>query len=331
MENANTGSFLGVDYDGRVLEQPVRYTSADEDSARWEGFSFRPGDVVISTRSKSGTTWMQMICALLIFQTPELPAPLGKLSPWLDWLITPREQVLARLEAQAHRRFIKTHTPLDGIPLDPRATYIVVGRHPLDLAVSLFHQSSNINRDRVRELTGRTDSVARRPRPGLHQWLVSWVDSGDRPEEELDSLPGVMWHLSDAWARRADSDPSGPAVLLMHYDDLLANLDGEMRRLAGLLGISVPEELWPSLVRAATFGEMRARAAAQAPDPAGVLKDPAAFFRRGYSGAGREVLSAAELARYYRRTARLAPPDLLAWLHREGIASLGRVEPAVAG
>ncbi len=328
--NLNTRD-IGDGYAGQVLEQPVRYTSADEDSARWEGFPFRPGDIVISTRSKSGTTWVQMICALLIFQTPELPAPLGKLSPWLDWLISPREQVLARLEAQAHRRFIKTHTPLDGIPLDPRATYVVVGRHPLDQAVSLYHQSGNINRDRVRELTGRTGPEAPRPRPGLHHWLVSWVDSRDRPEEELDSLPGVMWHLSDAWARRAESDLAGPAVLLMHYDDLLTNLDGEMRRLAGLLGISVPEERWPSLVRAATFGEMRARAAAQAPDPAGVLKDPTAFFRRGYSGAGREVLSAAELKRYYARTARLAPPDLLNWLHRESVASPGRVEPAVAG
>ncbi len=68
-----------------------------------------------------------------------------------------------------------------------------------------------------------------------------------------------------------------------------------------------------------------------AADSAGVLKDPAAFFRRGYSGAGREVLSAAELTRYYARTARLAPPDLLDWLHRESLARPGRVEPAVAG
>ena len=124
-----------------MLDIPVRYQSEDEDSARWDGFEFRTGDIVISTRSKSGTTWMQQICALLIFQTPELPAPLGRLSPWLDWLITPREQVVARLEAQQHRRFIKTHTPLDGLPLGERVTYIVVGRHPLDMAVSLYYQS----------------------------------------------------------------------------------------------------------------------------------------------------------------------------------------------
>jgi aryl sulfotransferase len=62
-------------------EVPVRYQSSDEDSARWLGFEFRPGDIVISTRSKSGTTWVQMICALLVFRTAELPAPLADLSP----------------------------------------------------------------------------------------------------------------------------------------------------------------------------------------------------------------------------------------------------------
>src|ERR671920_1326290 len=112
----------------------MRYRSPDEDSGRWDGFPFRDGDIVISTRSKSGTTWMQMICALLIFQTPHLPAPLPALSPWLDWLIVPREEVIDRLQAQQHRRFIKTHTPLDGIVLDPRATYIVAARHPPGMA-----------------------------------------------------------------------------------------------------------------------------------------------------------------------------------------------------
>lgn len=320
-------------------DRPVRYISDDEDSARWEGFGFRPGDIVISTRSKSGTTWMQMICALLIFQTPELPAPLSRLSPWLDWQITPREQVFARLEEQTHRRFIKTHTPLDGVPLDTRATYIVVGRHPLDMAVSLYHQGNNINRVRIRELTGRGgEPDPPRPRPDLHDWLLGWIDAQVRPEDQLDSLPGVIWHLSDAWRRRTDppplsplAGPLGPAVLLLHYDDLIADLEGQMRHLAGLLDITVPEARWPALVHAARFEQMRATAARQAPDPAGVLKDPGAFFRRGYSGAGAEVLSADELARYYARTARLGPPDLLDWLHRVSQPGSGRVEPAVAG
>ena len=59
--------------------QPVHYPSEDDDSARWLEFPFRRGDIVISARSKSGTTWMQMICALLVFQTTDLPRPLSVL------------------------------------------------------------------------------------------------------------------------------------------------------------------------------------------------------------------------------------------------------------
>jgi hypothetical protein len=123
----------------------------------------------------------------------------------------------------------------------------------------------------------------------------------------MDSLPGVMWHLSDAWARRDE-----PNVVLVHYDDLSADLEGEMRRLAASLEIAVPEQRWPDLVRAATFEHMKPRADTVVPDPSGVLKDGQAFFRRGTSGAGRELLTDDELAHYEARTAQLAPLDLLA-------------------
>jgi hypothetical protein len=296
-----------------VPEVPVRYRSADEDSARWDGFPFREGDIIISTRSKSGTTWMQMICALLVFQTPELPAPLAELSPWLDWLIAPREQVYARLAAQQHRRFVKTHTPLDGIPADDRATYIVIARHPLDTAVSLYHQGANIDRARWRQLTGQPEPAkAPAPRPALRQWLVEWIGATPDPRDELDSLPGIMWHLSDAWARRDQ-----PNVVLVHYADLVRDLPGTMAGLAGRLRIAVPDSTWPFLVRAATFEHMRSHADRLAPDPSGVLRNKSAFFRRGSSGAGREALSPAELAHYHARAADLATPALLNWLHRE--------------
>jgi aryl sulfotransferase len=295
-----------------VTEQPVRYQSSEEDSWRWTGFPFRPGDIVISTRSKTGTTWVQMICALLIFQTPDLPAPLGRLSPWLDHLIAPRDEVVARLEAQEHRRFIKTHTPLDGIPMDPRATYIVTARHPLDMYVSLYHQGDNIDRARVRELTGEPEpdpAAPPRPRRPLHEAMLRWIDRDSDPREDMDGLPGLMWHLSGAWARRDQ-----PNVLLVHYDELSADLEGQMRRLATRLGIAVPEQTWPALVRAATFGNMRARADVLVPSP-GILKSDAAFFRRGSSGAGQEILTPDEIEHYYRRVAQLAQPDMLAWLH----------------
>ncbi|MBA2465227.1 MAG: sulfotransferase domain-containing protein [Nocardioidaceae bacterium] len=289
-----------------------RYVSPDEDSGRWLGFPFRTGDVIVSTRSKSGTTWMQMICLLLVFGSPELPEPLGRLSPWLDHLIEPRDRLFERLEQQNWRRVMKTHTPLDGIPIVPGADYVVVARHPLDMAVSLYHQGDNIDRRRLAALTGeRAPSSSAADRPSAHDWLMSWIRTHADPLDAMDSLDGVMWHLSDAWRRRHE-----PNVSLVHYDDLLADLEGEMHRLADHLGIVIEDRVWPVLVRSAGFEQMRARADQLVPNAGGILKDGRAFFRSGRSGAGREMLSDAEVTEYYRRVEGLAPPGLLTWLHR---------------
>jgi len=295
-----------------MTEAPVRYVSADEDSGRWDGFAFRQGDIVISTRSKSGTTWLQMICALLVFQTPDLPKPLPELSPWLDLLVTPKVEVFAQLEAQEHRRFIKTHTPLDGIPIDERATYIVVARHPLDMAVSLYHQGDNLDRQRMRRLIGQPEpDEPPAPRMPLREWLLGWIDLDVSHLDEMDSLPGVMWHLSDGWSRRCD-----PNVVLLHYDDLIGDLEGQIRRLAGVLDIDVGAKVLPILVEAATFASMRTRAEELAPNHAGILRSTAAFFRRGSSGSGRELLTDNEFAHYRARVEQMAPKELVDWLHR---------------
>ena len=120
-----------------------------------------------------------------------------------------------------------------------------------------------------------------------------------------------MWHLCDAWERWDQ-----PNVELVHYADLPANLGGEMRRLAELLGFTVPDDRWEALVEAATFKSMKALAEQLAPDPKGVLKSRARGFRQGGSGEGASALSGVDLARYEGRVADLAPSDLAAWLHR---------------
>ena len=91
----------------------VRYRDLIADSARWEGDPFRADDIIIDTPSKSGTTWMQTLCAMLVFDSVEFGRPLTEISPSLEMQINNRAEVLASLEAQEHRRFIKSHTPLD--------------------------------------------------------------------------------------------------------------------------------------------------------------------------------------------------------------------------
>ena len=286
----------------------VRYVTDIEDSTRWDDLTLRPGDIVISARSKHGTTWIQMICALLIFQDPQLPAPLWQLSPWYDWRHLPAADVRAQLDGQQHRRFIKTHTPLDGLPRRPDVTYLVGARHPLDGAVSHYHHVNNIDPAAFRS---PEDPVAEEqpPRPPLAEWLRSWIREDADPSARLDSLPGVLHHVGDAWSRRSQDN-----VVLLHYADLRADLAGQMRALAARLDIRVPPGRWPALVDAATFDRMRQRA----PDlaPFWVFKNADRFFRSGRSGSAREVLDAERMATYHARAAELAPADLLRWLHR---------------
>lgn len=287
-----------------------RYRS--EVNERWEGFVHRPGDIVVSTRSKCGTTWVQMVCALLVHGAP-LPAPLAEISPWLDWTIEPLEVVRARLDAQDHRRIIKTHTPLGGLPLSPDVTYVVVGRHPLDVAVSYFHHLGNIDHVRWAELRGSGD-VHIAPEQTLTELLDLWIDGRSDPfEGALDTLPGNVHHITDAWDRQGEVD-----VVLVHYDELQADLEGAMRGLAVRLGIAVPEDRWPALVEAATFDRMRTDPSHAAPDRLGVLRDHAAFFRSGRSGEGVAACTPDQLARYETRITELATPEIRAWLDRTG-------------
>jgi aryl sulfotransferase len=172
---------------------------------------FRPDDIVISAPAKCGTTWLQMICAVEIFQTTKLDRPLDRISPWLDVLMRPLDEVLADLEAQTHRRFIKTHTPLDGLPFDDRVMYICASRDPRDVAVSWDSHLSNINP--VTFLTLREDAVgavdleellaAAPPPPGetAHERFWSWVDPA-APGKAISDLEIMLHHLDTFWQVR---------------------------------------------------------------------------------------------------------------------------------
>src|SRR3954471_1112477 len=125
-------------------ERTREYRSHHLDSTRWDGFTPRDDDIVITTAYKAGTTWMQRIVAALVFGGNELPARLGELSPWIDArFMGPIEPILAGLDAQPHRRFVKSHLAADGLRFFPQAKYIVVGRDTRDVFMSLFNHYSS--------------------------------------------------------------------------------------------------------------------------------------------------------------------------------------------
>lgn len=299
----------------------MRYQSLVNDSARWDGYRPRLGDIIISTPPKCGTTWLQMICALLVFQTDALPAPLTTLSPWVDMQTAPIDEVLASLEAQTHRRFIKGHLPLDGLPFHDEVTYISVGRDPRDVALSWDNHVLNMNLEvfmNARLAVGGLEELERfaaemeAPAETPLERFRQWMEATPPLDAMSTSLQGVLHHQRTFWDRRDE-----PNVLLLHYADLSADLDGQMRHISSELGIDVPEGRWTALVQAATFGEMKQRAAELAPESTmGLWQDPDRFFNRGTSGAWREVLTDDDLVRYDERVNGMIDPDLAAWLHR---------------
>lgn len=304
------------------MQAPRVYHSEFQDSRRWQGFPFREGDILIATPPKCGTTWTQMMCALLIFQTPKPPQLLSKLSPWLDMLTRDRDDVVAELERQRHRRFIKSHTPLDGLPMDERVTYICVGRDPRDVAVSMDHHRNNMDRatlDARRAAVAGTDDIAahRALNPGpqaatLEGRFWEWMQSDAPPERTTSNLRGTLRHFECALAAR-----ERPNVIVLHYADLKADLEGEMRRLATQLGIEVPETTWPSLVRAASFEAMRAQSDRLIPEGRdGVFKNSKAFFHSGQGGHWRSFFDVAAEQRYRALIGKLTTDEVDGWAHR---------------
>jgi aryl sulfotransferase len=303
------------------MKERVRYHSIIADNARWDSLSLREGDIIISTPPKCGTTWTQMICALLVFQTPELPRPLDRISPWLDQLLRPLDSVVADLEAQEHRRFIKSHTPLDGLPFDPRVTYVAVARDPRDVALSWDNHFANIDFDVMMKLrqaaVGLDDLAEVMPQelPALPAserdrfWL--WIEDSTPASKSPASLAATLHHLSTFFAVR-----NAPNVILLHYSHLTEDLEGQMRQFAARLSIDVAEERWPDLVKAATFEEMKQRAKATGPNQTEcVWLDGQRFFHRARHGEWRDLMNEDDLLRYEARINELVDAELSAWVH----------------
>ena len=283
------------------------YHSAVADSARWQGFVPRAGDVFVCTPAKCGTTWMQSIVASLLWPTSDPPGPVLAISPWIELKIVPAAEMHAQLAAQTHRRFMKTHTPADGIPWFDEARYVFVARDGRDAFMSLCNHIENF-RDEVRDsLNARgprgraaTTGVGRRP-----PCLLRALARGRRP-----LLPPPRDLLGRA---AASESPDGA---------LQRPQDGPRRRDAAGRGLPRRRrpgcESWPEVVARCTFERMRdgeARIGAVDMLFKGGLKT---FVFKGTNGRWRDVLTADELAAYERRVAAALPRECATWMEHGG-------------
>jgi len=301
------------------MNELMRYRHPVSDNARWEGFRFRDDDIVISTPPKCGTTWMQTLCAMLVLDTIEFDRPLAEISPWLDMQTTQLATVVRRLEAQQHRRLIKTHTPLDGLPYDERVTYICVGRDPRDVAMSFEHHMANL--DMAAFMTARAAAVGlddmadfgpppTPPSGDATERFWTWVYD-DNKAAMGPTLAAILHHLATFWPLRNHDN-----VALFHYSDLLADLPGQLRALSAALHIPITEPRLEHFAAAATFDRMKERADDLVPDAANrIWHSNRDFFHRGRSGQWAGLLDDEGRRRYHQRIAELVPADLATWTH----------------
>ena len=143
-------------------------------------------------------------------------------------------------------------------------------------------------------------------------WMTrGWFD------RESDGYPywSHLHHCASWWEYR-----DLPNIHFVHDADLLADLEGQMRRLASVLAIPVPEDRWTHLADACTFVSMKEEAERSAGEMKLFWKDGAStFFNKGTNGRWRDVLSVEDLSFYDAAAARTLTLACRRWLEEGGV------------
>ena len=276
------------------------------DSTVWNDFTFRNDDIVIATYAKSGTTWLQQIVSQLIFDGAE-DLPVSDMSPWLDLRVPPKDVKLAALAAQTHRRFIKTHLPVDALVYSPLAKYIYVARDGRDVLWSLYNHHANATEAWYRALNdtpGRVGPPMEKPDPDIRAYFLEWLEGDGHPFWPFFEHVQGWWEIRDL-----------PNLLMLHFGELKHDLEGSIRKIAAFLDIPIDAARLPAIVEHCSFDYMKTRAPKTVPN-AGALWEGGVdtFINKGVDGRWRDVLTKDESTRYEKIARRELGDACAAWL-----------------
>lgn len=282
------------------------------DSTIWSDFRFRDDDIVIATYAKSGTTWLQQIVSQLIFNG-EAGLEVAEMSPWLDLRIPPAAVKLPALDAQAHRRFIKTHLPVDALAWSSKAKYIYIARDGRDVVWSMHNHFANANDllyQLLNDTPGRIGPAMQRPPADVRRFFLDWLEGDGHP------LWPFWENIRSWWEIRAL-----PNMLLLHFAELKADLPGSIRRIAAFLDIPIDEARFPRIVHQCGFAWMKANATKSVP-LGGALWDGGAgtFVHKGTNGRWRDVLTPQDNQRYENMARAKLGEACAAWLAMDSFA-----------
>lgn len=276
------------------------------DTTIWKDFTYRDDDVIIASYPKAGTTWVQQIIGQLLFDGEE-GLEIWKMSPWLDIRIVPKKDKLAMLENQNHRRFIKTHTPIDVIAFSPEAKYIYVARDGRDIVWSLYNHHSNSNQNwykALNETPGLVGDPIKPPPESIRQYFTEWLENDGYPL-------WPFWENVKSWWDKRDL----PNLSLHHYNRLKEDLPGEIERIAGFLGIDIDPSHREQILEHCSFDYMKHNAENVAP-LGGAFWDGGAktFIYKGENKRWENILSDRDIQRYEQTAENRLGKDCAHWL-----------------
>jgi aryl sulfotransferase len=275
-------------------------------STIWNDFAFRDDDIVIATYAKSGTTWVQQIVAQLLFQGTE-DLEVAEMSPWLDLRVPPKEVKLPAVEAQTHRRFLKTHLPVDALVYSPKARYLYIGRDGRDVVWSMYNHHANANAlwyQALNDTPGRVGPPIEPPPADIRRYFHDWLERDGHPF-------WPFWeNVRSWWAIRGL-----PNLLLLHFADLKADLPGQVRRIAAFLDVPIDERRWPAILEHCSFDYMKAHATKSVPLGGAFWEGGArTFVHKGTNGRWRDTLTEADCHWYEEAARRELGEDCARWL-----------------
>lgn len=276
------------------------------DSTIWNDFPFRDDDIIISTYGKSGTTWMQQIVSQLIFNG-QAGLPVAEMSPWMDLRVPPAPVKLGMVEAQEHRRFLKTHLPVDALVFSPKAKYIYMARDGRDILWSMYNHHSTANEkwyDALNNTPGLVGPPMPKPMGDVKEYFHHWLNNDGDP----------LWSFWDnirTWWKIKDLEN----VYFVHFADLKKDMPGEIRKIANFLDIPINESSWDQVLKHCSFDYMKEHAEASVP-LGGIFWDGGAksFIHKGNNGRWKDVLSAEESAAYEATAEEKLGKDCAHWL-----------------
>jgi aryl sulfotransferase len=303
----------GHNREGRYMTETIAWPTKTRelhnhhfDSTVWNDFRFRDDDIVIASYAKAGTTWTQQIIAQMLFG-PGADLEVAEMSPWLDLRVPPKEVKLPMVEAQAHRRFLKTHLPLNALVFSPEAKYVYVGRDGRDVVWSMYNHHANANQmwyEALNDTPGRVGPPIEPPPADIRQYWHDWMERDGHPFWPFWENVRSWWEVRDL-----------PNVLFVHFANLKRDMPGEMRRIAEFLDIPIDEKRWETTLKYCSFEWMKRNAAKVVP-LGGAAWDAGAqvFIHQGVNGRWADTLTPEDVAEYEARTMQELGPECSRWL-----------------